>query len=158
MSLNKSPHLSRLRSIWTFTTSSSDTDRFRQYHVFDRRNFRRGYRNWARALVARSLGRRRCLLDGVLVGAETKVCNTVVRTLCNPSWPQRTLSTVSSQSLCNISRISSNVYCARFGRLTYNLEEFRLENIHNRDNGFASGCSMTQLDTWSSLRENTKML
>ena len=65
-----------------------------------------GYRNLALALDARSSGRRPflfllCSTESCL-RAEKWVCHAVVRTLCNPSWPQRTLSTVSSQSLCHV--------------------------------------------------------
>ena len=50
-----------------------------------------GHRNLARALVARFLGRRPfplVVLNRVLLARGKVGLNTVVRTLCNPSWPQ----------------------------------------------------------------------
>ena len=88
------------------------------------------YRNLARALVARSLGRRPFLfllcVNRVLLARGKSTSATLSYAL----WPQRTLFTVSSQSLCHVFlNIRQRKNCVRFGRLTYDMEEYRLENV-----------------------------
>ena len=120
---------SRLRSIWTVTSRSGATDGFRQYHVVASRNSAKLPQLGLR-IGCSVLGSAPSLLDRVLFARGKVGLNTVVRTLCNPSWPQRTLSTVSSPMLVPcFSRISSHVNCARFERLTYDLQEYRLKNM-----------------------------
>ena len=63
-----------------------------------------GYRNLARALVARSL-------------------------VCNPPGHSAHCQLCRRNICAMFSRMSSNVNCLRFERLTYDLEEYRLKNI-----------------------------
>ena len=76
--------------------------RFRHDHLFARRISPRS--NLPHALFARFLGRPLLvLLVRVFLRARKSnaASNTVVRTVCNPSWPQRTLPTV-----CHVTGIS----------------------------------------------------
>ena len=77
--------------------------RFRQDHLFARRISPRS--NLPHALFARFLGRRplHVVIVRVFLRARKSkaASNTVERTVCNPSWPQRTVPTV-----CHVTGIS----------------------------------------------------
>ena len=110
---------SRLRSIWTVTISSGATDRFRQYSVVARRNS---------AKLPQLGSRIGCSIESCL-RAEKEV-STLSYALSVTLHGHSAHCPLCRRKACAmVSRISSNVYFARFERLTYDLEEYRLENI-----------------------------